>query len=246
MDRTLDVRTPESIAFSYELAGLGSRFLAVAVDLLIQIALLALLITGLVLMTARLPHTTHHAIGPAYQFALNVVWGALIFIIFMIFFGYFIAFEALWNGQTPGKKLLGIRVVRDGGYPIDFSASLVRNLVRVGEWIIGGYAISAISALLSSENKRVGDFAAGTIVVRDARMQSRDALLREVTEEPTYAVTAYLSGEERAIVRRFLDRRDSLTPQRRADLAAQLAQRVRSRLPQELARLDDEDLLERL
>ncbi|MBV9271246.1 MAG: RDD family protein, partial [Candidatus Eremiobacteraeota bacterium] len=76
-------------------------------------------------------------------------------------------FEALWQGQTPGKKLLGIRAMRDGGIPIDFTSALVRNLIRVGEASLGFYALSAISTLLSPENKRLGDYAAGTIVVRD-------------------------------------------------------------------------------
>ncbi len=93
----------------------------------------------------------------------------VISIVFIVFFGYFIVFEALWRGQTPGKRALHIRVVRDGGYPLDFGSSLIRNLVRVGEAALGFYAISAVSALASSENKRLGDFAAGTIVVRDER-----------------------------------------------------------------------------
>jgi len=245
MDRSVDVRTPESIAFSYELAGLGSRFLAVAVDLVIQLVVLLLFIVGMS-MLGSWSAVQHHGSVMAARFFMNVAIGVVVFILFMILFGYFIAFEALWNGQTPGKKLLGIRVVRDGGYPIDFMASLVRNLVRVGEWFFTAYAISAISALLSNENKRVGDFAAGTIVVRDARMPAPETFLRENEEEPVYAATAYLSGEERAIVRRFLERRDTLTPQSRQILAAQLAERVRGRLPNDLARLDDEALLERL
>ena len=97
----------------------------------------------------------------------------------MLFFGYFIIFEALWNGQTPGKKALGIRVVRDGGYAIDFGASLVRNLIRVGELLIGTYTLSAVAMLLSPENKRLGDIAAGTIVVRDARLAAARRSARE-------------------------------------------------------------------
>ena len=247
MDRFLDVRTPESIAFSYELAGLGSRALAVIIDLVVQIALVTLFILGLAYIGAHAPKTPDPLLTDAtFRFAQNIVVGFVIFVLFAIFFGYFILFEALWNGQTPGKKLMGIRVVRDGGYPIDFSASLIRNLVRVGEWAIGGYAISAISALISPENKRIGDIAAGTIVVRDHRMEAPKQLLEDLREEPSYASTLYLSGEERGIVRRFLDRRESLAPQARAKLAAQIAERVRPRLPADLARLDDESLLERL
>lgn len=246
MDRTLDVRTPESIAFSYELAGIGSRFLAVAIDLLLQIGLLIALVWGVSLIDTHGAAKIAGTHGATSKFLVNVLAGIVIFVVFMIFFGYFIIFEAAWNGQTPGKRALGLRVVRDGGYPIDFTASLVRNLIRVGEMMFGFYAIAAISALMSSENKRLGDLAAGTIVVREARMQSPASMLREIREEPVYAATAYVSGEERALVKRFLERRDTLDPQRRVELARQLAERIRPRVPPEMQRLDDEPLLERL
>jgi hypothetical protein len=177
--------------------------------------------------------------------AESIAVALIVVIVFVVLFGYFIVFEAMWNGQTPGKKLLGLRVVRDGGYPIDFGASLIRNLIRVGEWLIGYYILAAISALISPENKRLGDLAAGTIVVRDSRLATpRNPAQRR--DEPIYAPTAYLSSEERALIKRFLERRDALSADRRSELAAQLAARVRSRLPPELARLDNESLLERL
>jgi hypothetical protein len=136
-------------------------------------------------------------------------------------------------------------VVRDGGYPIDFGASLIRNLIRVGEALVGYYILAAISALISPENKRLGDLAAGTIVVRDAGLAAPRSLGAR-DEEPTYASTAYLTGEERALIKRFLERRDTLSPDRRKVLAAHLAARVRERVPADLAGLEDEPLLERL
>lgn len=238
MDRTLEVRTPESIAFSYELAGVGSRFLAVAIDLAIQLALLLLLVWGV-----SAGHV--HAPRGGGSLMYNLWLAGWVMLLFLVFNGYFMFFETLWNGQTPGKRLLGIRVVRDGGYPVDFMASLIRNLIRLGEMAIGFYAISAVVAVLSPLNKRIGDLAAGTIVIRESRMESPETLLREVSE-PVYAATAYVSGEERALIRRFLERRDDLIPQRRTVLAHQLAERVRPRLPVDLQRLADEDLLERL
>ena len=245
MDRLLDVRTPESIAFSYELAGLGSRFLAIVIDLLVQIAVVLLLGWGMLLASSHLVADKTQHTPELERFAANLAVGFMIFVVFAIFFGYFIVFEALWNGQTPGKKALGIRVVRDGGYPIDWGASLVRNLIRVGEMIVGGYAIAALCALASHENKRIGDLAAGTIVVRDAKIEET-VPLRERFTQPVYAATGYASGEERALIHRFIERRDTLLPARRLAIAAQLAARVRDRLPADLQRLNDEDLLERL
>lgn len=245
MDRTLEVRTPESIAFNYELAGLGSRFLALIVDQAIQILALVAIFYGIVMAGARA--VARHAAPPlSDKLAQSLAIALVVAILFVVLFGYFIVFEALWNGQTPGKKLLGLRVVRDGGYPIDFGASLIRNLIRVGEQLVGYYILAAISALISPENKRLGDLAAGTIVVRDARLAPPRDLSRRAEPEPAYSPTAYLSGQERALVKRFLERRAALSPQRRQELASQLASRVRDRVPAELARLDDESLLERL
>jgi uncharacterized RDD family membrane protein YckC len=245
VDRTLEVRTPESIAFNYELAGLGSRFLALVVDQAIQITALVAIFGGIILAAARVQAARHGAPPIADKFATSLAVALLVAIVFGIMFGYFIVFEAMWNGQTPGKRVLGLRVVRDGGYPIDFGASLIRNLIRVGEQLLGYYLLAAISALISPENKRLGDIAAGTIVVRDARL-SEPARFKDRQAEPAYASTAYLNGEERALIKRFLERRDALSISRRQELASQLAARVRERVPPELARLDDESLLERL
>lgn len=243
MDRTLDIRTPESIELRYELAGIGSRFLAVAIDLVLQLIMMALIVWGFYWIGSHAPKNTTHAPD---SLATNIGIALIIFIIFVVFFGYFILFEAFWNGQTPGKKALGIRAVRDGGYPIDFTASLVRNLIRVGEMIFGFYAIACVVAVFSPMNKRVGDLAAGTVVVRESKMDSPTAFLKEMREEPVYASTAYVSGEERALIKRFLERREALSAHRRAELAEQIAERIRPRMPVEMQKLDAEALLERL
>ncbi len=244
MDRTIDVRTPESIAFSYELAGLGSRFLALAVDQAIQLATLLAIFAGIILAGTRVTGRQTQAVM-SEKAAESVAIAIIVVIVFAVLFGYFIVFEAVWNGQTPGKKLLGIRVVRDGGYPIDFGASLIRNLIRVGEQLIGYYIFAAVSAVISPENKRLGDLAAGTIVVRDARLTAPRSVI-QYEDEPTYAPTTYLTGEERTLIKRFMERREALSLDRRKELATQLAARVRDRVPADLARLDDEPLLERL
>src|SRR5581483_1523950 len=146
MDRTLEVRTPESIAFSYELAGLGSRFLAVALDMTIQILVMAGILWGLAY--AGLHEEAARHVSEPTKIETNLAIAFIVTIVFIIFFGYFIVFEAFWNGQTPGKKIMGLRVVRDGGYPADFASVAIRNLIRVGEFAAALYAISAVATLL--------------------------------------------------------------------------------------------------
>jgi uncharacterized RDD family membrane protein YckC len=245
VDRNLDVRTPESIAFNYELAGLGSRFLALVIDQVVQILVLLAVFYGVFSAALHVPTVRGAIDTQAEKIASALIIAAIIVVVFAIFFGYFIVFETLWNGKTPGKWALGIRVVRDGGYPVDFGAAVIRNLIRVGEFAFGYYALSALSAVLSPENKRLGDYAAGTIVVRESALKL--SLPEQAPKtEPVYAPTLYLSGEERALVKRFIERRDALAPEQRTALAGRLAARVRDRLPLELRGLDDEALLERL
>lgn len=241
MDRSLRIRTPESIAFSYELAGLGSRFLAVIVDMLIQAAILAGIFWGLALIGAHAPKAAAAArsASASESLAIAIVAG----IVFIVFFGYFIAFESLWNGQTPGKKLLGIRVVRDGGFPIDLGACAVRNIVRAGELPLGFYAVSAVVCIASPENKRLGDLAAGTIVVRDAKAETLETIVAEPQE---HARTALIGEEEQSLIDRFNARRKGLSPDVRERIARELASRVRPRVSYDLQGLADEDLLARL
>ena len=246
MDRNIDVRTPESIAFRYELAGLGSRCLAVCIDLTIQIVVLALILYGIYYASIHLP-VNHARVSPADDdFGRSAAIGLIIFILFTVFYGYHILFEALWNGQTPGKKMLGIRVVRDGGFPLDFGGAFLRNIVRIGEQLIGFYLIAAISSLLSPENKRVGDYAAGTIVVRDGKL-AKPLTLRDALAAGERANSgAYLTDDERGVIARFLERRTTLDGHRRFELAAALAARFRDRAPAAMRDLSDEELLERL
>lgn len=243
MDRSVEIRTPESIEFRYELAGLGSRFLALAVDQAIQIVALIAIFAALIFAASKIPGSASSRFA-ASGYAQSIGIAIVVTIVFLVFYGYFIAFEALWNGQTPGKRLLGIRVVQDGGYPIDFGASLIRNLIRVGEALLGYYVLSIVSALLSHENKRLGDIAAGTIVVREA---SLSAPRRPLVPQPSgRAPVLQVTDEERALIKRFIERRDTLEAHRRDEIAAQLAARLRNRVSQELARLSDEALLERI
>jgi uncharacterized RDD family membrane protein YckC len=241
VERALEVRTAEAIAVRYELAGLGSRFLALTLDLAIQAGVaLVVFVTAavfarplaLALAWARLDKTVYVA-------ALTLLALAT----FALFFGYFIVFELIWSGQTPGKRALGIRVVRDEGFPVDLGAAVIRNVVRIAELVLGMYVISALVTLLSPENKRPGDFAAGTVVVRDRpdELPVLDALLRDDPERDDG-----LDRADRALIAQFLSRRATLEARASSEIAARIAARVRPKLHASFHYLDDVELLEHL
>ncbi|MDQ6779560.1 MAG: RDD family protein [Candidatus Eremiobacteraeota bacterium] len=247
MERSISVRTPESIAFSYELAGLGSRFLARAIDFVIQILVLltALIIGGL---SSQRVSDLSNALHLSPKNLTSIIVAFTIIFIFCLFYVYFIVFEMVWHGQTPGKRILGIRVVADGGYPVTFMDSVIRNLVRVPEELLG-YTLSVASVLLSSQNKRLGDFAAGTIVVRDSAFEvihpQRWLRQRDKTLTAAFGAGA-LTSAEMALVERYVERRTVLAPQAARDAAAKIAAALRPKLDERANGLSDEELLVRL
>jgi uncharacterized RDD family membrane protein YckC len=249
VERSVTVRTPEAIAFYYELAGLGSRFLALFVDTIIQgAAFVALVIIGS--LGARRAASLATALHVSQKNLESTVVAVAILLAFCLFYGYFIVFEQYWNGQTPGKRALGIRVVRDGGYPVELAGSTIRNLVRIIEFTLGFYFISVISMLLSSENKRLGDYAAGTIVVRDRAFEVRDpsSWLRPGADDQSAAQGEIvgISHDERAVVDRYMARRHTLDPGSARAAAATIAAALRPKLAPDLAALSDDDLLMRI
>jgi uncharacterized RDD family membrane protein YckC len=243
VERTLEVRTGESIALQYELAGLGSRFLAVGVDLAIQAGVTLAVVSVMLLAAKPLASAVTHLSAKFAKNGQAIFFAAGVIAVFTLYFGYFIIFELWWSGRTPGKRALGIRVVRDAGFPIDLGAAVVRNLVRILEFGFGFYALSAVSALLSAQNKRLGDFAAGTIVVRE---RGRAPIDMQAYFAPDDEAGDGLSADERRLVERYVVRRAQLEPGARAVLAGRIAQRVRPRLRAAFDHLDDDALLQHL
>ena len=220
------VETPEHVDVRLELAGVGSRLAAAVLDtLLIWMAAL-----GLVLVNASLMSGTSEASSWATA--------VMILLVFLLFWGYFTLFEALNGGRTPGKQALGIRVVMDTGRPITGSAAVVRNLVRLLDCYFP--LMPALPALimmfLQRSNKRLGDMAAGTIVVRDnptgwSLGAGGVVATAEVVEEPIEAGPPELSEEEFRLLDRFLSRLNELAPGVRDRIAMDLARRFEARIP---------------
>lgn len=220
---TVDIETPELVVLSYTLAGIGSRAAAAIIDFLVAFVLFIGLVYAIIHLA---PSDTASAPEASDAWALTVV----VLVQFAIVWGYYVLFEALADGQTPGKRVLHLRVVRDGGYSITFGASAIRNLVRIVDMQpIVFYGVGIVSLLFSRSGKRLGDYAAGTIVVRE---QLASALTRETHRgsdagraEPA-ALHTRLTEAEYAVLEGFVDRFSQLTRERQAALAAQLAERL--------------------
>jgi uncharacterized membrane protein SpoIIM required for sporulation/uncharacterized RDD family membrane protein YckC len=222
--QTVDIETPELVVLSYTIAGLGSRVYAALIDLLICAVVMIAFLVGTAILAL-------HAKEPLSQPTSSTAWAVAIIILFQfaILWGYYLLFEGFNDGQTPGKRLLKLRVVRDGGYSVGFSASAVRNLMRLVDLQpVFTYAIGIGSVLFSKSGKRLGDIVAGTIVVRESLVrqpiQAAPVAQSGVVATP---VSAQLSDEEFRLLERWAERRNSLEPERRRELTAQVAARLR-------------------
>jgi uncharacterized RDD family membrane protein YckC len=221
----LTLETPEQLEINYNIARLGSRFIAALWDTFFIVCLEILLVFGTYLVIDQI----EGVIGDA----VNWIVGIMVFMVFAIFWGYYVIFELLWNGQSPGKRLTGIRTVRYNGAPIGLSESAIRNIVRIIDFFPGAYGFGVISMFADLKSRRLGDFAAGTLVVHDKVPVSLDTLGKQVTTdtrllEPALPNLHRLEESEVEAVRRFLQRRDTL--QNDIQLAAHLATRLRSKL----------------
>ena len=222
----LTIETPEQTPLDFTVAGIGSRFLALALDTLIQFAV------GLVVGIAGA-----FGLGAAAALAPRLaLWTGAILILFyfLLYFGYYALFEIIWNGQTPGKRVIGIRVVKDSGRPLTPAESIGRNLMRIVDWLPFLYAIGIVSAVLTKENKRLGDLVAGSLVVREASLASLKPVWQ--TEQPAAqpATSSYgganLSPQEFALIDSFLSRRAELDYDIRARMADQIFYRLKPKL----------------
>ena len=162
----LNIETPEQVELHFPIAGIGSRFLALFADTAIQSVVLfvTFFFFAVVFASAKRQSVS----GALSDNAAKWFVAAIVFFFFLLYWGYFSLFEAFWNGQTPGKRLLKIRVIKDSGRQITLFEALARNLLRVIDMLPPNfYLVGVISMLCNKEQKRLGDFVAGTIVVHE-------------------------------------------------------------------------------
>jgi uncharacterized RDD family membrane protein YckC len=230
-DDAYDLRTPEQIDLQYDLAGIGSRFMAMAIDGLIQGAVMLGLAAVFGLGAALLTFSLRDAIGDSSGVFLIVGVAIAVLLIFALGWGYFIFFELIWNGQTPGKRAVGIRVLTARGEPVTLVHSLVRNLLRLVDVLPSAYMVGVISILVTSRSQRLGDIAAGTIVVRERSAELPRPL---PPVDPSLMLPPHLASAFRSpdvlLARDFLRRAPTLLPARRDALRTQISATLRARL----------------
>lgn len=219
VQETLRISTPEGVSLELPLAGLGSRFVALLMDFLLQGLAFTALIVVLVVADAG---------GYAAGGIVAVAFFALIFV-------YPVAFELGGGGRTPGKRWSSLRVVCEDGSPVTFRASALRNMLRLVDFLPALYLVGTVAIFATRHNQRLGDLAAGTLVVREPRGSALPVLppqppppaeAPEPAELPAWDVSG-LRDAELAALRRFLERRDELGDVPRRLLARDLAERLR-------------------
>jgi uncharacterized RDD family membrane protein YckC len=236
----LNIETPELVAIEMPLAGIGSRFIALLVDYLIWGAgLLVLLLVFAVFLPGIMAYSKLSA-----QWTTAIV----IFIVFLFNWGYFTLFEAFWNGRTPGKRVARIRVIQRSGRAIGLFESMARNLVRYVDQIPFFYAVGVIAMFATRQHQRLGDLAAGTLVVRDREEEAPmwgEAGARTFTAqsfaasapvpEPHTAVTlpasgiAKLSAADLEVLEGFFARRLDMSVALRREMALRIAHALQAK-----------------
>ena len=232
----LRIDTPEQIALELPLAGIGSRFLAIAIDTLIQAAIY--LITALIFIVA-IP------VGSAgLNFLPRLVGPAMaVFILFAVYWGYFAFFEIIWKGQTPGKRYAGIRVIKESGRPINAFEAIGRNLMRAVDVLPALYGVGLVCMMCNQQSRRLGDFVAGTVVVHEKPTEEVRPSWN-TSDQGAAAVPGLrqVTPEELVLIETYLHRRWDLDNFVRANAAAQIAERIKAKTglqPQPGQHVDD-------
>jgi uncharacterized RDD family membrane protein YckC len=226
LNEQLSIETPENILLDADIAGYGTRCIAAIVDYLI---LLIVLVGASILFLQSVP-VAERTDGRAVAIVVMIQFVLITF--------YHLFFELFWNGQTPGKRIVGIRVVQATGLPLTATGTIIRNLVRVFDFFPLFYGLGLIVMFVTRHTQRLGDLAAGTIVIREQRQLTMNTLkedytvtyhyTRRIEPLPPYIRIDNLTPDDRRIVVDYLRRRDSLRD--RHQIAFMLARRMSAKM----------------
>ena len=243
----LNIETPEQVDLHLPIAGIGSRFLAILTDTILQIVAELLLLLFFILFIST---SQRQFLGEVTGTTAKWLIAAILLFHFLLFWGYFALFEAFWNGQTPGKRLVKIRVIKDSGRQITLFEALARNLLRVVDMFPPNfYLVGLISMLCNKQQKRLGDFVAGTVVIHErtseqpllghsSRGITAPAFAQPQPEfvqpangfQPPADAIARLRPEDLHVIESFLSRALDFDPSTRAAIAARTARSIFARM----------------
>jgi uncharacterized RDD family membrane protein YckC len=238
-EETLIIETPERVPLAFSLASIGNRFLAVAIDHFIQFLTMFVVAWAFISWSGFGSRGFDQAADEVFREMSKWTIAIMIIVLFLIFAGYFIFFEWIWNGQTPGKRLLKLRVIREDGRPVTLWESIARNLLRIFDnipwFVVPIYSVGLISIFLSGRDQRIGDLFAGTVVVRERTDEAptfsetfssriSDAAFRRVQQKTDFQANVNLLTEaEIEVVESFLRRRWDLSDRQRLWMAWRVA-----------------------
>lgn len=228
-DDVIEIVTPERVELNFPIAGLGSRFVALIIDMIV----ISAMITALVLVESLVNISLFED-----KYLLSLSSSAFMIAVAVLDLGYFIFFEYLWNGQTPGKRAVKIRVMRKGGLPINLTSAVIRNLMRPVDIMLFSIAVGFLVLFLSKQSQRPGDYAAGTLVVRDRNItlkdldiylktQSQDKLIEPIPLDNRFS---RLDTMDAHLLDQFMARRGDLGLDQRQELAKRIADSIRIKL----------------
>src|SRR3989441_11837357 len=229
----LEVETPDHVVLRYDLAGAGNRGFAAVIDFTVA----SLIVVAALMLLSFVSSETGDEI--------YILGGVEVIVTLSLIWAYFILLEWLWNGQTIGKRAFKLRVINEDGSPAQFTAVLIRNLLRLVDFLPALYGLGVLVIVLSPKSQRLGDLAAGTYVVRAPRPQVDWFSLRTVTPlgAGLTAETRRMPGEAQRLVREFVAREAQLAPTERARVAALIAAKLRTYTVEDLGPLGDIDLI---
>ncbi len=232
------LRTPESVELEFPLAGIGSRAYALLVDYtLITIAMLVVLLIGLLLSYQTLAYAVQ-ARSDLRPSSIGWIVAFVLLGLFAIFVGYFVFFETLWQGQTPGKRMAQIRVIREDGRPIGLPQATLRALLRVFDDILVGL-VGFLFIVQGRQEKRLGDWVAGTVVIQELRVKKdkdiiaiRDEIRANQVADAMLETASFnlVTPDDFAVVREYLTRRSRFSVKALETVSLRLAQQLKARL----------------
>jgi uncharacterized RDD family membrane protein YckC len=233
----LNIDTPEQVELEFAVAGLGSRFVAVLLDHLIQAGFyFVLIMAGGILFSA---------VASRIDLLGKWVIAAFIAANFLLIWGYYALFEAYWHGQTPGKHIMKLRVIKDSGRQITLFEAMSRNLLRIIDYLPAFYLVGVITMMCTKRHQRLGDLAAGTIVVHERSDEQPLLIERGVSIMPAQHAPGYdplasaaavqdasslpadafakLGADDLLLIESFFARALDLSPATRAEIAARVS-----------------------